>query len=162
MRKTRVWSTLGCCLLALATVVWAQNRKAGLWEMTTTIHAPQPQPGSLAGPTNTAPQTTQVCLSQALIDRFGAPLPVGGENCKVTSLHKNANSMTAEIVCSGHMSMKETVESTWTADHATGSVHYSGSMLTGGGTRTVDWTSETTSVLKSADCGSVKPYAMPN
>ena len=39
MNKTRVWTIVGCCGLALAVLAWGQARqKAGLWEVTTQMN----------------------------------------------------------------------------------------------------------------------------
>jgi len=37
MRKNRVWIIMTCCLVALAAFAWAQSRKPGLWEITSTM-----------------------------------------------------------------------------------------------------------------------------
>jgi Protein of unknown function (DUF3617) len=67
-----------------------------------------------------------VCLTQALIDKYGVPLPHISGDCHITRLDKKANSMSAEMVCSGAIIGKATMQSSWTADHATGSVHFVG------------------------------------
>ena len=82
-----------------------------------------------------APQTTEICLTQALLDKFGAPLPKLNGNCRITHLDKKADSVSAEMVCTGATVGKATMQSTWT--------------------------SNSTSAFKSADCGSVKPFPMP-
>jgi len=167
MRKTRVWITLCCCLFALAVFAWAQaNRKPGLWEMTTTMtfqQSPLPPgmqvpPGS---PFSGAPRTTQVCVTQAMIDRYGAPMPQG-RDCQVTNVSIHATGMTADWVCSGQMSGKGSLESNWSEpDHARGKVHFVGTMQMGPRSAPVEWTSNSVSVYKGPDCGSVKPIAMP-
>jgi hypothetical protein len=68
VNKTRVWLTMGFCLVALAAVAHGQSRKAGLWEVTT-------QMSMSGGPTNMPqmpPRTNQVCVTQAMIDRYAA------------------------------------------------------------------------------------------
>jgi hypothetical protein len=160
MRKTQVWIMLGCCLFGMASIASAQSRKPGLWEITTTMHYPisSATPGR---PATMGPLTSQVCLTQALIDKYGAPLPQVGQ-CKVTSLNKQANSVKVEMTCTGRSNIKATGESTWTATTATGSMHFFGMAGSGSGAKPMEWTSTSTSVFKSADCGSVKPYPMPN
>ena len=93
MRKTRVWMMLGCCLLALTVLAWAQsNRKPGLWEVTSTMtwqQSPMP-PGMQAPPGSPfggGPRTTQVCVTQAQIDKFGGPAPQTRGDCQVTGAH---------------------------------------------------------------------------
>jgi hypothetical protein len=70
--------------------------------------------------------SVDVCLTQALIDKYGAPLPHISGDCHITRLDKKANSMSAEMVCSGATIGKATMQSSWTADRATGSVHFVG------------------------------------
>jgi hypothetical protein len=103
-----------------------------------------------------APQTTEICLTQALLDKFGAPLPKLNGNCRITHLDKKADSVSAEMVCTGATVGKATMQSTWTSDHATGSIHFVGT-----GPQHTEWSRNSTSAFKSADCGSVKPFPMP-
>jgi hypothetical protein len=156
MRTIGVFTVLGCCLFALATLASAQSRKAGLWTMTTTTTMAAPGANPAGHPTIVGPHSIDVCLTQALIDKFGAPLPRLNGSCQITRLSKRANGVYAEMVCSGATTGKATMESTWTADSATGSVHFVGTAP-----RAMDWTSKSTSVFKSADCGTVQPYPMP-
>ena len=155
MSRTSVCTTLVCCLLAMAASASAQSRKPGLWTITTTVHYPPSANAAPGRPTTMGPFNTDVCLTQALIDKYGAPLPQI-KDCKVTSFNRKANSVTADLVCSGATTGKATMESTWTADHATGSIH-----VVTTAPRATEWTSNSTSVFKSADCGSVQPYPMP-
>jgi hypothetical protein len=155
MRNNRVWITLGCCLFALATFAEAQSRKPGLWTITTTVTNAPSSAGASGRPALTGPFTTTVCLSQALIDKYGAPLPQIG-SCQVIRLDKKANSVTADLTCSGVTTGKATMESSWTADHATGKIHFIATAP-----KAAEWTSTSTSVFKSADCGAVPPFPMP-
>jgi hypothetical protein len=169
MRKTRVWSTLSCCLFALAVFAWAQaSRKPGLWEMTTTMTFQQsPMPPGMQAPPGSpfagGPHTTQVCLTQAMIDRYGAPMPQTGRgDCQVTDVVMKEHGMTASLVCTGRTAGTGTVESNWSEpDHARGKVHFTGTMQMGPNTRPIEWTSESVSVYKGPDCGSVQPMPMP-
>ena len=160
MRKTHVWIMLGCCLFALANLASAQSRKPGLWAITTTMNY-QAQAATPGRPTTLGPYTTPACLTQALIDKYGAPLPQIAQ-CKITSLNKQTNNVKAQLSCTGRMTGTATMESTWTATTATGSVHFVGTPPSGSSAKPVEWTSTSTSVFKSADCGSVKPFPMPN
>jgi hypothetical protein len=170
MRKTGLWFTLGC-LLAIAAFAWAQaNRKPGLWEMTTTMtwqQSPMPpgmtMPPGANSPFGGGPRTTQVCLTQAMIDKYGAPMPQSrsGE-CQISNVVLKASSMTADWVCSGRMAGKGTLESSWAIpDQATGKVHFVGTMQMGPNSRQVEYTIESSSVYKGPDCGSVAPLPMP-
>jgi hypothetical protein len=172
MRRTRVWATLCCCLFALAIFAWAQAaRKPGLWEITTNMtwqQSPMPPgitlPAGVNSPFGGGPQTTQVCLTQAMIDKYGAPMPQSRNGgCQVSNVVRKANSMTADWVCTGGMAGRGTVESSWTdADHAKGKVHFVGAMQMGPNSKTIEYTIESTSIYKGSDCGSVKPLPMPN
>ena len=160
MRRTRVWIALVCCLFAMTVLALAQARKAGLWDLTTTTTwqvspFPPGMPGSpAAGGTHTMP----VCLTRQQIDKYAAIIPPIGD-CSVSNLVKMANGMTADLVCTGRMSGKASLESSWTGDeHATGKVHFVGSIQVGPNNKAIEWTSESSSVYKGADCGSVKPF----
>lgn len=145
MATTRTRIALMFCLCGLAIVASAQARKAGLWTNTTIVTT---SAGALA------PHTTELCLTQALLDKFGAPLPKLNGNCRITRLDKKADSVSAEMVCTGATVGKATMQST--SDHATGSIHFVGT-----GPQPTEWTSNSTSAFKSADCGSVKPFPIP-
>ena len=167
MRKTPVWITLSCCLLALAIVALAQAvRKPGLWEMTSSMtyqQSPFP-PGMPASAlaAMSAPHTVQVCLTQAMIDKYGAPLSQN-RDCQITNIQMRSSSMTADMVCSGRTNGKGTVESSWADGNvAKGKVHFVGTMGAGSNPMPVEWTAVSTSVYKGPDCGSVKPLPMPS
>jgi hypothetical protein len=162
--KSRVWITASCCLLAVAVAAWAQGRKAGLWEMTTTMTMQQsPVPPGMTPPANSplspGQHVTQVCLTQEMIDKYGAPPPQSRDrDCQFTNVQKGDHGMTADMVCSGRMTGKGTVKSEWSdPEHATGEVHFTGTVQGRNGERPLEWTSQSTSVFKSADCGDVKP-----
>ncbi|MGB8259695.1 MAG: DUF3617 family protein [Terracidiphilus sp.] len=179
MRKTGLWMTVGC-LAAMAALVWAQAvRKAGLWEVTSQMtwqQSPLPpgmqMPAGMPNPFNQPPRTNQVCLTQAMIDRYGAPVPQaqnprGQNDCKMSNVVLTANSMTAEMTCTGSMNGHGTMQSTWQGDTAKGKLHFTGTMQGGGpggggGPRPVEWTVESTSTYKGPDCGSVRPAPMPD
>ncbi len=166
MRKTRNWITLGCCFFAMAVFVRAQNRKAGLWETTTTQTWQQsPFPAGMGGgnsPFAGGTHTMLVCLTQQQIDKYGAIVPQIRGGCQVTNVVKKGDGMTADMVCTGPMSGKGTLESHSTdSEHAKGKVHFVGSIQAGPATKPVEWTTESSSVFKSADCGDVKPLPMP-
>ena len=109
------------------------------------------------------PHTTQVCLTQAMINKYGAPMPQSrNSECQISNVVLKANSMTADWVCSGRMAGKGTLESSWAdPDHAIGKVHFAGVMQMGPNSTPVEYTIESSSVYKGPDCGSVKPLPMP-
>ena len=154
-----------CCFLAMAGFAGAQTRKAGLWELTTTMAwEKSPFPGGAPGGAGAGPQTTEVCLTQAMIDRYGAIMPSTRNGaCQISNVVMKPGGMTGVMMCTGAMSGKGTLESS-SGDgvHATGSAHFVGSMKMGANTAPVEWTSTSTAIFKSADCGSVKPAPMPD
>jgi hypothetical protein len=161
MRGTRNWIVWSSCFCAVTVLVWAQTRKAGLWELTTTQtwqQSPFPAGAAPGGGT----RTTQVCLTEQQIDKYGAIVPQT-RGCQVTNIVKKANGMTADMVCTGTMSGKGTLESFSTdGEHAKGKVHFVGSIQAGPNGKPIEWTIESSSVFKSADCGAVKPVPMPD
>jgi hypothetical protein len=162
MRRARVWITLVCGLFAITVLALAQTRKAGLWDLATiTTWQKSPFPAGMSdSPGGGGAHTVPVCLTQQQIDKYGAIIPpISG--CRLTNLVKKASGMTAELICTGKMSGKASLESSWTdGEHATGKVHFVGSMQVAQNTRPIEWTSASSSVYKGADCGSVKPYPL--
>lgn len=181
MSKTRVWITLCCCVFAVAALAWAQaNRKPGLYEVTSQMsragapqmpQTPQLPPGvklppgmqmpQMASPY--APHTMQVCVTQAMIDKYGSPYsnPPNG-NCKVSNVVIKPDGMTATVTCTGQMNATGTVQATFVDANTTkATVHITGTMQTGPSSQPVDMTMQSTSVYKGPDCGSVKPMQMP-
>ncbi len=162
MRRVQASAVIGC-LFAMTAFGLAQARKPGLWELTTTMtwqQSPLP-PGMAAGsgehsPFSGVPHTTQVCLTQQQIDKYGAIMPTT-RGCSLTHVVKKSNSMTADMVCTGMMSGKGSLESSWVDDeHATGKMHFVGQMEFAGNSKPIEWTTASHSVYKGADCGSVK------
>jgi hypothetical protein len=169
MRKSAFLVTVGGCVFAMTILALAQSlRKPGLWEMTSTMtwqKSPMPagmtMPAGSNSPFGGGPHTTQVCLTQAMIDKYGAPTPQGRE-CQVANIVLKPNGMTADLVCSGRMSGKGSLESSWTdPDHAKGKVHFTGAMQMGPNSTPVEYTLESVSTYKGPDCGNVKPMFMP-
>jgi hypothetical protein len=170
MRKTRVWITMCFCLFAAASFAGAQsNRKPGLWEMTSTMSLQQsPMPAGMQAPAGSpfgggGPHTTQVCLTQAMIDKYGPPDPQrrNGE-CQISNVVLKPTSMTADWICGGRMAGKGTLESSWAdPNHAVGKVHFVGNLQMGANSRPIEYIIDSSSVYKGPDCGSVQPMAMP-
>lgn len=162
MRIRRNAVLVGVWGLALGMLASAQGRKPGLWEVTANMTWQQsPFPGGM-GPMGGGAHTTQVCVTQEQIDKFGTVPPQARGNCQVTNVVKKANGMTGEMVCSGPMSGKGDIQASWNDDsHATSKIHFSGAMQMGPNPKPIEWTVESTSVFKGADCGSVKPLQTP-
>jgi hypothetical protein len=109
-----------------------------------------------------APHTVQVCLTQAMIDKYGAPVSQS-RDCQISNVMMKPTGMTAEMVCTGKMSGHGEIESSWTDGNvAKGKVHFVGTMGAGPNSMPVEWTVASTSVYKGPDCGSVKPMPMPD
>ena len=172
MSKTRVWIAMACCLVFISQFASAQaNRKPGLWEMTSTMswqQSPMPagmtMPPGANSPFGGGAHTTQVCVTQAMIDRYGAPVPQSRNNqCQTSNVQLKPGGMSADWICTGMMAGKGTVESSWTdSDHSTSKVHFTGSMQMGPNATPVEYTILANSVYKGADCGNVKPPPMPD
>jgi len=167
MRIPRILFIAGASLAILSVFAWSQTRKAGLWEITSTMTWQQsPFPAGMMSqmgghtPFGGGPHTSQICVTQQQIDKYGTVPPQTQGDCQVTNLVKKANSMTADLVCTGHAAGKGTIEASWTDDeHSTSKVHFTGTMEMGQESRPVEWTVESTSAYKGADCGNVKPFA---
>ena len=167
MRKTRVWIALGCCLCATVVFAWAQGKgKAGLWEVTTSrsiggMQMPANVPPEVAARMGGGPMTTQVCVTQAMVDKYSGPPPQSRGNCQVTNMITKPDGYSAEIACTGQFSGKGTVDTTIIdSDHVKTKVHIAGAAGPQG--HPVDMTMESNSVYKGPDCGSVQPPPMPS
>jgi hypothetical protein len=161
MRKIRVAVPLGCCLLAMALYAWAQGRKAGLYEVTSTMTWQQsPFPNGM-GP-GTGAHTTQVCVTQEQIDKYnGVPPQTRGE-CQVSNMVTKPDGYKADISCSGQMKSTGTVEATYDGEgHGKTKMHMTGSFQMGPSSKPVEYTIVSDSIYKGADCGSVKPVSPP-
>jgi len=172
MGKTLSLIVVSGCSLAMASFSWGQmKQKPGLWEVTSTVSmAGMPQmpampPGvhmpQMASPF--APHTTQVCVTQAMIDKYGGPYsnPPHGD-CKVTDIVMKPDGMTAKIICSGSMDATGTIDSTWTqADTTHTTMHMTGTMQMGQNSQPLDMTVKADSAYKGPDCGNVKPLQIP-
>jgi Protein of unknown function (DUF3617) len=170
MRIPRFAFVVGAAVLGLSLFAWAQSRRPGLYEITANMtwqQSPFPanMPAMPAGhsPFGGGPHTSQVCVTQEQIDKYGTPPPQTRGGCEVTNIDKKPNGMTAEMVCSGQFSGKGTIEASWTdAEHSTSKVHFVGAMQMGPNSKPIEWTMESTSTYKGTDCGDVKPFVMPN
>jgi hypothetical protein len=165
MSKGRIGIVLVCCLPMLVAAAQGQSKqKPGLWEVTsqmTMTGMPQMPPNMPNSPF--APHTTQVCVTQAMVDKYGGPMqqPQRGD-CQTTNISVKPDGMTAEIACTGQMTAKGSITATFTnGDTSDMTMHLSGTMQMGPNSRPIDMTVHATSVYKGADCGTVKPMTMP-
>lgn len=152
----RIQRWLLCCsIVALAGMANAQSRKPGLWDVTTQM--------SMTGGPAAMPQmparTTQVCVTQAMIDKYGGPTstPPQGQ-CQMTSVSLTATGMTASMACTGRSPMTGTVQTTF-VDANTSKTTINMTMAMGA--NTMNMVMQSTASYKGADCGSVQPMAMP-
>jgi hypothetical protein len=168
---------MGCCGLALAVLAWGQAKgKPGLWEVTMQMsmdgagapQTPQPPPGAQLPPGKQTPSslepfTTQVCLTQAMIDKYEDQLPtLPGSTCQRSDVVTTPNGMTVKLTCTGQVNVTGTAQATFADENTIKStIHMTGTIQKGSTSRPVDVTIETTSFYKGADCGSVKPVTMP-
>jgi Protein of unknown function (DUF3617) len=155
MSKIRVWVTMGICLTALAAQAQNPSRKPGLWEITSSMSisgGPQNMPAMPA-------HTTQVCVTQAMIDKYGGPTssPPQGQ-CQMTNVSVTASGMTASLSCTGQTKMTGTVQTTF-VDANTTKTAMNITMAMGANAMTM--TMQSTATYKGADCGSVQPMTMP-
>lgn len=172
MSRTQLRVTVVLCLLAASIIALAQvMAKPGLWEMSSTLtwqKTPMPPgvtlPAGVADPFAPSTHTSEVCMTQEMIDKFGAPFATlkGHEDCTVTSIVHKPAGLTAEMTCTGAINGHETIESSW-PDGVTahGTAHFIGAMQIGPNPVPVEYTVQSTSTYKSADCGSVKPLPIP-
>ncbi len=170
MRKAHVLITVVCFLLIFQGFSWAKiARKPGLWQMTTTRtfqQTPLPPgrslPAGAHSPFSKLTTTTTVCLTQAMIDKYGMPATVG-QGCELINVVLKETGVRAELVCSGAMKGRGTWESSWSdPEHATGKTHFVGTVPMRQTTGPIEFTTETTSVYEGPNCGSVQPMPMPS
>lgn len=167
MRKSPLSIAFGCCLgFGSLAFSGTATRPAGLWEMTTTttwqkspdVPGAQPDQSKL----RESSHTTQVCLTQEMINDYGALLPQSHGNCLIENRAIAGDKITADYVCNGLMTGKGALESVWVdTEHAKGKVHFVGTYLVGSEHRPVEWTTESTSIFRGSSCGLIKPKVLP-
>ncbi|MGA3034174.1 MAG: DUF3617 family protein [Terracidiphilus sp.] len=154
MNKSYVWAVLALCIASLS--AQAQSRKPGLWEVTSSMN----MAGMPSNMPNMGSHTTQVCVTQAMIDKYGGPTSNPGRgNCQMTDVSLTASGMTAKMSCSGQMNMTGTVQTTF-VDANTTKTTVTMTMTSPNG-QTMNMTTQATATYKGADCGSVQPMAVP-
>ena len=148
---------LSMAALTVVTAAHAQSapRKPGLWEITTTMT--QPAPTRAGAPANGMSTVSQVCATKEEFDKYGTFKPRMDASCQLADIVKHGNDMTANLVCSGRMKGQGTLESISTdSEHTHSKAHFTGVVQMGADSHPLEWTSESTAVFKSADCGAVK------
>lgn len=161
MSNIRLIRNIGvCCLFAAAIGLFGDPRKPGLWEFTTTTTWQKTPivPGQESERLKGGTRTSQVCLTQEMIEQMGALLPQSHGQCTLENKHIEPGQVTADYVCSGLMTGRGALKSVWSdPNHMTGTVHFTGSLRVGPDEQPIEWTTESHAVFKSIDCGSVKP-----
>ena len=156
MSKLSVWAMLVLGVAALTAPVSGQSQKSkpGLWEISTSVSMPgMPAMGNMGA------HTSQVCVTQEMIDKYGGPTSSPGRgNCQMTNVQLTASGMTADMTCSGGMNMTGTVKTTFVDANTTKTTM---NMKMGAGGQSMDMTTDVTATYKGPDCGSVKPLPMP-
>jgi len=171
MRSTRFGFMLGCWLIVGTAISGAQTkkpeiatRKAGLWEMTTTMTWQQSPfaSGTVNGVGEGGKHSKLVCLTQEMIDKYGALLPQSHGECRIENKVMRLGGMTANWVCAGKITGKGDLETNWIdMEHATGKLHFWGTFQGGSGASPIEWTTDSSSTFKSESCGNVKPTPLP-
>lgn len=162
MHKKKIWIAMGCCLFATALLAWAQAKiKPGLYEMTTTITWQQsPLPPGMTMPGE--PVTAPVCVTQAMIDKYGAPVQQNNKDCKISNIVIRPGGMSAEIACTGMLSAKGSIEMTWmdgSSSHT--KTHMIGSMQMGSKASPVEFTGDSTFTSKAWTAAASNPCPCP-
>ncbi len=150
----RVGLRVCCCLLALATVAQGQmKQKPGLYDVTVQLDM------GMAGAPPMPPRTSQVCVTQAMIDKYGGGYSNPQAGCQTSNVSVTLTGMTATVTCTGRMNMTGKVQSTF-VDANTVKTKVQMTMTTPNG-QTMNTTMDSTYVYKGPDCGSVKPPPLP-
>ncbi len=154
MNKIRMGAVLGLCVIALAAQAQNQSRRPGLWEVSSSMSmSSMPQMSQMS-------HTVQVCVTQAMIDKYGGPTGNPGPgNCKMTNVQRSATGMSANMTCSGRMSMTGKMQSTYVDANTTKTTVTM--TMAGGNGQSMTMTTQSTSTYKGPDCGSVQPLPMP-
>ena len=166
MHSPRLCLTLICLFLFVA-LARGQNAQPGLYENTSEVSWQQsPFPPGMTMPSGTplgeGKHTTQVCVTQEQIDRYGPLIPERwGQGCHLTNIVKTASGMHAELLCSGEVEGRGAFEAAWGHEAGgSGKLHFVGQMVTREFSAPLEFTSKLVSVYKGRNCGSVKPSAV--
>jgi hypothetical protein len=154
VKKTVIWTALGCCLVALTANAQSPIKpKAGLYDVATQMNM------GMAGAPTMPPRTSQVCVTQAMIDKYGGPYSNPQSGCQTTNVSVTPTGMTADVSCTGRMTMNGKVQATFVdASTVKTTIQMSATLPNG---QSMNMTMNVTSTYKGADCGSVQPPPMP-
>jgi hypothetical protein len=98
-----------------------------------------------------------------MIDKYGAIVPENlTHTCQLVNVVKKHGGMTADMVCSGGMTGKGTLEVNWTdSEHSRGILHFAGTIHPRDADIKLEWSAETRSAYKGPDCSAVNPATPP-
>lgn len=138
-----------------------QTQKPGLYDVTITTTTISPSRKTAPSGTIHPPRNIQSCLTQDMIDQYGAIVPQYLANtCQLTNVIKKPGRMTADMVCAGRMTGKGTLDIGWNdSERAKGVLHFRGTMRPGQKEIKIEWSAVTTSVYKGPECGELTPAA---
>jgi hypothetical protein len=144
-------------LLPVTLSAAAQDRKPGLYDLTIVTTTASPSAKSYPA------RTMQACLTQEMIDKYGAIVPENLTHaCQLVNVVKKRGGMTADMVCSGGITGKGTLEINWTdSEHTKGTLHFAGVIHPRDTDIKLEWTAETTSAYKGPDCSVLNPPTPP-
>jgi hypothetical protein len=151
---------------------WAQQEtalKPGLWLVATSTQLQQKgeAPANFGARTGKQPSLpadggVPECLTKEIIDNYGVILPPSLKSCEVYNVQKTENSFKADMSCKGGYNGFGSVESTWKdADHVVGKIRFVSKSKDSDDARSLTWTEDASAVFKSADCGNIRPRALP-
>lgn len=102
--------------------------------------------------------TVQVCMTKAMVERNEPPTRPQESGCQSKNMHRSGNSYSADIICDGPVLKGDgKATGTFTSSEVNSVYDFKG---TSHG-KPITMHHETTGKWVSADCGNVKPYAMP-
>jgi hypothetical protein len=164
----RFKTALTYCLFAIAIACSAQQRKTGLWEVSSTTRFQQQSnaPGNLdansaSSESSAAPSGLNQCYTRELIDNYGIALPPSLRDCQLSNVSKNGATFNADMTCKGTYNGRGSIQSTWTDEnHVTGKVRFV-SKTKSTNAMALRWTQEVSAVFENSDCGQVKPRRIP-
>jgi hypothetical protein len=80
----------------------------------------------------------------------------------MTGIQIRPTGMSATMACTGRVVGSGSVDASFIdSEHAKSKIHFAGTMTMGPNSRPIEWTMESTSTFKSADCGSEQPVVTP-
>ncbi len=158
MKTTRAGLMLGLCIVAYVAQARCQGRRAGLWEITTTLTLSGMRQANL-GPWG--PDT--ICVPRAMIDKYGGPYENAEQGqCLLTNVVLTAKGMIAKLTCPAQTMTIGTVQTTFVNANTTKTtIQMSQTFMADHLPEMLYTTVNTTATYKGPDCGSVKPLPMP-